>query len=199
MKEQTEKTFAQPLEPRDKSKPITIDDIYAMQSELRGYARMVARREYKYAVDSCSLMTGALKRLFVPSKSSNRLPETMTYKNRAFFFGCFAKAIRWTLLDIIRREQRYYTMHEVPEDLDLDRIASQYGKYPALVLQLSELSEQLAKIDPKLSDVLELRFWAGFTREETADILDRSIDQVRGLEKKAKDWIRSKWKKDTLA
>jgi DNA-directed RNA polymerase specialized sigma24 family protein len=54
------------------------------------------------------------------------------------------------------------------------------------VIQIHEALQELARIDPRLVKVVEMRYFAGMTEEEVADALDRSVRSV------ARDWEKAR-------
>ena len=59
----------------------------------------------------------------------------------------------------------------------------------AELVALDEALEGLAKIDPRKSRVVELRFFGGLSLEETADVLGISLMTVRRDWRAAKAWL----------
>ena len=57
------------------------------------------------------------------------------------------------------------------------------------LVALDDTLEQLAKIDPRKSQVVELRFFGGLTVEETAEVLRVSQDTVLRDWRLAKSWL----------
>ena len=55
---------------------------------------------------------------------------------------------------------------------------------------LDEALNALAKVDPRKSQVVELRFFGGLNVEETAEVLKVSSDTVLRDWKMAKNWLR---------
>src|SRR5262249_19676407 len=55
---------------------------------------------------------------------------------------------------------------------------------------LDEALKALAKVDPRKSQVVELRFFGGVNMEETAEFLKVSSDTVMRDWKMAKNWLR---------
>lgn len=58
------------------------------------------------------------------------------------------------------------------------------------LLQLDRALETLAARDPALSQVVECRYFAGFSEEETAEALDTSLRTVQRNWQKARAWLR---------
>lgn len=57
------------------------------------------------------------------------------------------------------------------------------------VLILDESLQRLAKVDPKQSQLVELRFFAGMTVEETAEVMGISTATVKREWSHAKAWL----------
>jgi RNA polymerase sigma factor (TIGR02999 family) len=114
--------------------------------------------------------------------------HSVRWQNRAHFFGIAAQLIRRILVDYARNrfaEKRgahaaKLSLDEalaVPEGRDLDLIA------------LDEALEGLAKLDPRQSRLVELRFFAGLSVEETAEVLGMSPATVKRDWTSAKAWL----------
>ena len=64
----------------------------------------------------------------------------------------------------------------------------------AELVALDEALDGLAKIDPRKSRVVELRYFGGLSLEETADVLGISLMTVRRDWRAAKAWLYKKLK-----
>lgn len=99
------------------------------------------------------------------------------WENRAHFFGVAAKAMRHVVVDHARARQSAKRGGEV-QVLRLDgglEIAS--GRSSELVA-LDDALTALVKLNPRQSEIVELRYFAGLSVEETAAILRISPDTV---------------------
>lgn len=95
---------------------------------------------------------------------------TATWQDRVHFFAVAARVIRHVLVDYARSrgaKKRGGSVVRVPlrEDLEGEE------EHPIDLLVLDEALEALARKDPRLRDVVECRFFAGMTMEETAEAL----------------------------
>jgi RNA polymerase sigma factor (TIGR02999 family) len=105
----------------------------------------------------------------------------LRWESRAHFFGTAARAMRHVLVDHARRrnaEKRGGAMERVTLDTSIpgeDAMAAD-------VLDLHEALERLTSNDCELARLVELRFFAGLTLDETAEALGVSRRKV------AKDW-----------
>ena len=102
-------------------------------------------------------------------------------RNRAYFYGCAARAMRRVLIDYARArgaKKRGGDRKQLPlEAIDLSRD----GRDEEL-LEVDGLIEQLASEDERLAEVVRLRFWAGLSTKETARALECSDRTVK------RDW-----------
>lgn len=108
-------------------------------------------------------------------------------QNRTHFFGVAARLIRQILVDYARshgaaKRGAAYRV-ELEEGLGIP------GKTPVDVLALDEALDELAKRDVQQSRIVELRFFAGLTLEETSKVLGISTATVKRDWKMAKAWI----------
>jgi RNA polymerase sigma-70 factor (ECF subfamily) len=114
--------------------------------------------------------------------------KRVRWQDRAHFFAISAQLMRRILVDLARTRHRakrggharQVTLDEalvVSDGRDLDLVA------------LDEALERLASVDPRKSRVVELRFFAGLSVEETAEVLGVSGDTVMRDWKLAKIWL----------
>ncbi len=114
--------------------------------------------------------------------------ENVNWKNRAHFLGVAAQVIRAILVDHARaRLAAKRGAGAVTIGLDE---ASTLPDQPAVdVIELDTALEQLARLDPQQSRVVELRFFAGLTNEEAAEVLGVSASTVKRDWTVARAWI----------
>ena len=111
------------------------------------------------------------------------------WKNRAQFFGISAQLMRRVLVDHAR--SRLAGKRGGSRVLfSIDTAAEAPDKSGAAdVLALDEALGRLAESDPDLQRIVELRFFAGLTVEETAHVLGRSPRTVKREWQLAKAWL----------
>jgi RNA polymerase sigma-70 factor (ECF subfamily) len=119
-----------------------------------------------------------------------------TWENRAHFFGVAAQLMRRILVDYARAreaDKRGGAVTRVSlDDLADDRPGQhEVGNDPAAadVLAVDQALERLTLIDPDQARIVELRFFAGLTVEETAHVLQRSARTVKREWRLAKAWL----------
>lgn len=142
-------------------------------SELRALARSQLRRERRAHTLQA---TALVHEVFVRLATGGRID----WQDRSHFFGVAARAMRQILITHARRhgaQKRGGGGRPLPL-ADVAAPAAREIDLEALDESLGELSE----MDPDLARVVELRFFAGFTIDETAEILDCSPATV------SRDW-----------
>ena len=105
----------------------------------------------------------------------------LRWESRGHFFGTAARAMRQVLVDHARRRnagKRGGALKRVT----LESSVADDDAVAADVLDLHDALERLTANDTELAHLVELRFFAGLTLDETADALGVSRRKV------AKDW-----------
>jgi RNA polymerase sigma factor (TIGR02999 family) len=113
------------------------------------------------------------------------------WQNRAQFYGLAAQAMRRILVDHARardREKRGAGAPRVALDA-VDPAAPAAEVHPADAIALDRALERLETFDPGQARIVELRFFAGLTVEETADILGTSPSTVKREWTLARAWL----------
>jgi RNA polymerase sigma factor (TIGR02999 family) len=110
------------------------------------------------------------------------------WQNRAHFLAVAAQVMRRVLVDVARMRDRakrgggqfHVSLSEaagVPAGPGVDVVA------------LDEALDTLARLNPRQSRVIELRFFGGLSLEETAHVLDVSVGTVRRDWSLAQAWL----------
>ncbi len=109
----------------------------------------------------------------------------VTWKSRAHFFGIAAQMIRRILVDHIRatRAQKRGSGFAA---LSLDEALGVSEKKSWEIIALDDALKTLAHVDPQQARIVELRFFAGLSIEETAEIVGVSPATVK------RDWVVAK-------
>ena len=149
--------------------------------ELKRLATRYLRRERReHTLQSTALVHEAWLRLIDQKQ--------VHWQNRAQFFGIAAEMIRRILIDHARNRQAAkrgdgalkLTLDDAlaaPESRDLDLVA------------LDDALHDLAKFDPQQSRLVELRFFAGLSIEESAEVLGVSAATVKREWAAARAWL----------
>jgi RNA polymerase sigma factor (TIGR02999 family) len=95
------------------------------------------------------------------------------WNDRRHFFGAAAEAMRRILVESVRRKQRCKHGGDFcRREVELDGIAATVPDKD--LLELSEAIDELSKHDPQSAELVKLRFFAGFSMEETARLVGLS-------------------------
>ena len=117
------------------------------------------------------------------------------WKNRAHFFGIAAQMMRRILVDYARN-RRYAKRGGGTRAMSLDEALIMSDERGAEVVALDAALERLAEIDPRKSQMVELRFFGGLSIEETAEVLAVSPGTVMRDWTIAKAWLRREMAND---
>jgi RNA polymerase sigma-70 factor, ECF subfamily len=115
--------------------------------------------------------------------------DRMTVNDRAHFFAVSSRLMRQILVDHARRTHAD-KRGGAATIIALDDASDVAGQAPNLdVLALDEALEQLTAIDPRLSRVVELKFFAGLNIDEIAAAVDMSAATVERDWAFARAWL----------
>ncbi len=117
-------------------------------------------------------------------------PTKVDWQNRAHFFAVAATVMRRILVDHARarNSERRGGTATVSNSGLLDTPAL-LNQDPAWVEALDEALTRLAALDERQSRIVELRFFAGLTVEETAEALNVSPRTIKREWQLAKAWL----------
>ena len=152
-----------------------------LYQELHGMARrQLAGQQQGHTLDATALVHEAYLKLI------GRDPGSVQFDDRSHFFAYAASAMRSVIVDYARQrlaQKRGGDLHrvtELPDDIEggfsLDED----------MLGLDRALEQLSAVDPRLTKVVELRYFAGLSELEIAALLERSERSVR------RDWQKAR-------
>jgi RNA polymerase sigma factor (TIGR02999 family) len=146
--------------------------------------RRLARRHLRGERPDHTLQTTALvHEAYLRLVDLNRVQ----WHDRAHFFAMSARLMRQILVDHARTRRAQKRAGDlVAEPLDFDVPAAERG---ADLVALDDALQALAAFDERKSRVVELRFFAGLTVEETAAALDVSAETVARDWRFAKVWL----------
>ena len=152
--------------------------------ELRRIAhRQMAQERSGHTLDTTGLVHEAYLKLVDQTR--------VQWADRTHFFSVASNAMRRILVDYARRYQTD-KRGAGPRRVSLtDNMLVAEDRADTLLAIDAALTE-LALIDERLSRVVECRFFAGLTEEETAEVLGVTARTVRRDWTKAKGWLQRK-------
>jgi RNA polymerase sigma factor (TIGR02999 family) len=149
--------------------------------ELREIARRnLERRRAGNSLDSAALANEAYLKLVHAGG--------IGCENRAHFLALCSQIMRRILVDHARHRgfaKRGGHVQHVPLD-DVLLVAKSRG---IEVLALDDALDALARIDHRKSRVVELRYFGGLSIEETAEVLEVSVETVKRDFRMARAWL----------
>ena len=152
-----------------------------VEKELHRLAHAYMRRERKgHTLQATALVNEVFLRL---AHTAN--PR---WQDRAHFVGIAARLMRQVLVDYAR-SRGYRKRGGGVQRVPLENVPLITPELEVDVLAVDRALEAFAKIEPRKSQVVELRFFGGLSVEETADVLGLSVETVKRDWRVAKLWL----------
>ena len=114
--------------------------------------------------------------------------QNPTFKNRSHFFSAAAEAMRHILIDRARRKQTQRHGGGF-ERVDLDNVALAAPSTDDQLLAVHETLDQFALKYPLQAELVKLRYFAGMTNEEVAQLLGISISTAKNYWNFSRGWL----------
>ncbi len=97
-------------------------------------------------------------------------PDSVDLSDRLHFFRLAARAMRQILVDHARARQAAKRGGALLRDATLDEDSSSDGINPEDLIHLDNALSQLQQTEPKLGELVELRYFAGLSVEQVAEL-----------------------------
>ena len=159
-------------------------------NELRKLAAArLAQENPGQTLQATALVHEAYLRLVGTPKSGSRGQESVKWNSRGHFFAAAAEAMRRILVESARRKAR------VKHGGDLQRMDIEPGELLAAessdeLLALDEALDRLAVGDNQAAELIKLRYFAGLTIPQAAEVLGVSPRKADLLWSFARAWLR---------
>ncbi|MEM6325867.1 MAG: sigma-70 family RNA polymerase sigma factor [Bacteroidota bacterium] len=115
--------------------------------------------------------------------------DRLPFDGRAHFFSAAARAMRQVIVDDARKRNRAKRGGGA-RPTSLDRVGEPMADQPTdEILALDEALKQFETLDPRAASVVECRYFAGLTVEETAQALGISPTTVKREWAAARAWL----------
>jgi RNA polymerase sigma factor (TIGR02999 family) len=114
--------------------------------------------------------------------------HAVEWEDRQHFYAVAARAMRQVLVDVARRQTAQKRGGDRTRDALAD-VVLRGEAGPEQVVLVDDLLEVLAERDERVAQVVECRFFAGYTIAETADVLGVSCSTVNRDWKSARAWL----------
>jgi RNA polymerase sigma factor (TIGR02999 family) len=159
-----------------------LDELYPLvYDELHRLARRYMSRERKgHTLQTTALINEAYVRL-VDQKNVH-------WENRSHFFAISAQIMRRILIDHARRHA-YAKRGGGAQQVSLEEAAAVTPNPSRELVRLDEALKSLAEMDPRRSQVVELRYFGGLNNEEIAGVLKISANTVTRDWNMARAWL----------
>jgi len=164
---------------RDGSRDALVREVY---QHLRQLARFrLAKERPDHTFQATELVHEAYQKI------SPHLGQR-DWQSREHFFAAAAQAMRQILINHARAKATSKRSHAKPLEISniLDLSAE---KEPDTFLALNEVIEKLEDYDPKLAQLVNLRFFVGLDLKETAEIMGTSTRSVKRHWQFARAWL----------
>ena len=154
-----------------------------VSAELHRLAkRYMARERPGHTLQTTALINEAYLRLIDGAQ--------VDWQNRTHFFAVSAQVMRRILVDFARSHQNLKRGGNTYQ-ITLDEAAVAVSSEPDVnLVAIDEALNTLSALDPRQSQVVELRFFGGLSLEETAEALKTSVATVRRDWTLARAWLR---------
>lgn len=149
--------------------------------EIRRIAhRYMDRERQGHTLQTTALINEAYVRLLGQQQGE--------WNSRTHFFAVVAQVMRHVLVDHAR-SRLYLKRGGDAQRVSLEDVTVMSTARASELVALDEALSSLAKLDPRKAKVIELRYFGGFSLEETATVLDISVMTVRRDWRAAKAWL----------
>ena len=152
----------------------------AAYQELRKLARNRLRAGRRNAVlDTTSLVHESYLRLTAAGR--------IRTEDRAHFLRYAGRAMRSVIVDLVR--QRQSGRHGADPITLTTRAGARINNGEQQVLRVHEAIDDLTRFDPRMAQVVEMRYFGGLTETEIAEALEVTDRTVRRDWEKARLWL----------
>jgi RNA polymerase sigma factor (TIGR02999 family) len=153
----------------------------AVQGELRRTAAAYMRRERRdHTLQPTALIHEAYLRLM--------RSDDVRWDDRTHFFGIAARLMRQILVDHARKRAAG-KRHAVRVSLTGSQIVDASAGPDLDVLDLHRALTEMAVLDPRQAEIVELRYFGGLTEEEVAAVKELSPTTIRREIAAARFWL----------
>jgi RNA polymerase sigma factor (TIGR02999 family) len=150
-----------------------------LYQELHTLARRQLSGQQNNTLDPTSLVHESYLKLVGASNGAR-------FEDRAHFFAYAASAMRSVVVDYARNRMARKRGGDLKRVAEIPEEAESSLRLDENLLALDTALERLAAVDAKLAKVVELRYFAGLSELEIADLLQRSERSVR------RDWQKAR-------
>lgn len=159
---------------RDQLVPLVYEELHRLAHHY------MSRERPGHTLQTSALVNEAFVRL---------VDQDVHWQNRSHFFGIAAQMMRRVLVDYARSRQYQKRGRNVVQ-VSLKEALIVSDEQAAEVVALDDALKSLATFDQRKCQIVELRFFAGLSIEEAAEVLGISPGTVKRDWTLAKAWLR---------
>ena len=161
----------------EKLLPLVYDDLRKLA------AARLAQEKPGQTLQATALVHEAYLRLVDTERAAN-------WNSRGHFFGAAAEAMRRVLVENARRKggPKAGGRHR---RIELSDVVAEVKRPELDLIALSESLDRLQAKDPRAAELVKLRFFAGLTRQQAADVLGVSVATADNDWAYAKGWLKA--------
>jgi len=114
--------------------------------------------------------------------------KEQTWQNRGHFFGAAAEAMRRILIENARRK-RAVRHGGNQQRVDIGEVEIAANAKDEELLAMDDALERFTALDPQKAELVKLRYFAGLTNDEAAEILGISVPTAKRWWTYARAWL----------
>ena len=152
--------------------------VYREMRRLAGY--YMRRQRADHTLQTSALINEAYLRLIDH--------KNMRWENRAHFYAVAAQAMRRILVDHAR-SRGYQKRGGGAPKVSFDEAVIGAEERAAELIALDDALKDLAAMDPRKSQIVELRYFGGLSVDETAEVIGVSAVTIMREWRSAKGWL----------
>ncbi|MBD9535620.1 sigma-70 family RNA polymerase sigma factor [Stenotrophomonas sp. STM01] len=163
-------------------------DLSQLMTDMQGELRQIARyRRRRGAVGETLSTTALINEAYLRFAAS---PELFQHIDRNHFLAIAARAMRNIVInharDRVAQKRGSGVRHETLGQVEVMQADLDEAEQ---LLELNDALERLEKLRPRLARVVQLRYFAGLSEEETGEVLEIDRSTVRRDWLKARGWL----------
>ncbi|MFH5831130.1 sigma-70 family RNA polymerase sigma factor [Halalkalibaculum sp. DA384] len=154
--------------------------------ELRRLAYSHMSRQSDHTLSKTELVHEAYLKMIDQTK--------INFNDRGHFLAIASKCMRQILIDYARKKNARKRGGEQKDLTYIDHLFSVQQKKANELIGIDSALDRLSKLNPRLTEVVEMRFFGQMTIEDTAEALDISESTVKRDWAKARGWLHKELK-----
>jgi RNA polymerase sigma factor (TIGR02999 family) len=182
------------LSAMERGEPQAADELLPLvYNDLRKLAaHKLSHEKPGQTLEATALVHEAYVRLLGPAAAEQ------SWNNRGHFFSAAAEAMRRILIDNAHRKKSFKRGGD-RQRVELSDIDPAIRPPEDDLIALSEALDQLAEIQPQTAELVKLRYFAGLTNKQAAELLGISARKADSLWAYARVWLHERITGEKLA